>query len=142
MSTLFVRVIVWKQLTWLLMVVIIPCTLMLPTSFILEMLYMKMVIQHWCMFLGNKICVQILWLRKDHMQGALLAGTAIRLTWNLSFWEISLDLSFASPSFSFFFLPRYFITLKKSYSIVWNTFKGVSFSQNIVKTYIKTKLKG
>jgi hypothetical protein len=36
-------------------------------------------IQHWCMFLGNKICVRILRLRKDHMQGALLAGTALRL---------------------------------------------------------------
>jgi hypothetical protein len=34
--------------------------------------------------LGNKIRVQILWLRKDHMQGALLTGTATRLTWNFS----------------------------------------------------------
>jgi hypothetical protein len=52
---------------------------------VLEMFYMEMVIQYWCMFLGNKICVQILWLRKDHMQGVLLTGTALRLAWNLSF---------------------------------------------------------
>jgi len=45
---------------------------------------MKMEIQHWCMFLGNKTCVQILWLRKDRMQGALLTGAALRPTWNLS----------------------------------------------------------
>ena len=29
--------------------------------------------------LGNKTCVQILWLRKDHMEGTLLTGTALRL---------------------------------------------------------------
>jgi len=54
MSTLFVRVIVCKQLTLLLLVVIIPCTLMLLSSFILEMFYMEMEIEHWCMFLGTK----------------------------------------------------------------------------------------
>jgi hypothetical protein len=36
------------------MVVIIPYTLMLLSSFILEMLYMEMLIQHWCMFLGEQ----------------------------------------------------------------------------------------
>jgi len=61
-----------------------------------------MEIQHWCMFLGNKICVQILWLRKDHMQGVLLSGTALRLAWNLSSWEISLKLNFDSSSFFLF----------------------------------------
>ena len=34
--------------------------------------------------LRNKIYVQILWQIKDHMQGARLTGTALRLTWNLS----------------------------------------------------------
>jgi hypothetical protein len=55
-----------------------------PSKYGLQMVYMEMEIQHWCMFIGNKICVQILWLRKDHMQGALLIGTALRLAWNLS----------------------------------------------------------
>jgi hypothetical protein len=38
----------------------LPCTLMLLSSFILEMVCMEMEIQHWCMFIGSKICVQIL----------------------------------------------------------------------------------
>jgi len=111
MSVLFVRVIVWKQLPWLLLVVIIPCTLMLLTSFILEMIYMEMEIQHWCMFLENKICVQILLLKNDHMQGVLLTRIVLRLESNLSSWEISLKLNFIFSSF--FFLPRYIVTLKK-----------------------------
>ncbi|KEH36868.1 hypothetical protein MTR_2g023410 [Medicago truncatula] len=40
--------------------------------------------QQWFMFLGNKICMQILWLRKNHMQDAMLTGIALRLIWNVS----------------------------------------------------------
>jgi hypothetical protein len=61
-----------KAVDLIIEVAVIPCTLMLQTSFILEMFYMEMEIQHWCMFLGNKMCVHILWLRKDHIQRALL----------------------------------------------------------------------
>jgi len=45
---------------------------------------MEMEIQHWCMFLENKICVQILLLKNDHMQGVLLTRIVLRLESNLS----------------------------------------------------------
>jgi len=48
------------------------------------------------------------------MQGALLTGSALRLAWNLSSREISLELNFVSLFF-FFFLPRYIVTLPKKY---------------------------
>jgi len=104
------------QLTWLLLVAIISCTLMLLTSFVLEMIYVEMEIQHWCMFLGNKICVQILWLRKNHMQGVLLTRIVLCLIWNLLFWEISLELNFDSSSFFLFlFASLHCNTIKKKY---------------------------
>jgi len=46
MTTLFVRMIGCNPLSCLFFIVIVPCTLMLLTSFILEMFYMRMVTLH------------------------------------------------------------------------------------------------
>ena len=61
------------------------------------------------------------------MQGALLTETAIRLAWNLSSWEISLELNFVF-SLLFFLLPRYIVTLKKKVSFF-------DKSQNLMQNY-------
>jgi len=64
--------------------------------------------------LRNKTCVQILWLRNDHIQGALLTGYALRLTWNLSSSEITLELNFDSLSLFFLFASLNCNTTKKN----------------------------
>jgi len=123
-------------LTSLLLVVIIPCTFMLPTFFILEMLYIGMEIQHWCMYLGNIICVAILWLRKDHIQGARLTGSVIRLAWYLSSWEISLKLNFVFYLFFLFlFTSLHCNTTKKK--LLFTKFYFVKMS--IVEIILKKK---
>jgi len=134
-TTLIVWLTAWKRLSCLLLVVIIHRTLMPLTSFILEMFYIKMVILHWCMFLENKICVQILWLSRNHIQGAMFIGTvppdmeALILRDKFENWF--------QLFFFHFVLPCYFVTPKKKKNHI---FHYSSISSEIIEIFFKKSI--